>query len=193
MPVREIREIVIAVPRAEETDRPAAPAVLQIVHLEDRPFHVRHIESRLSSGDFELQMDPLIGGQLGTRRETPSVVELPPRNAVEYGRVLNRVGIEPGPVGPQVDALVVPVGQHAEDQSRIGASAGNGEIDLDHSILEFYILQKRVSMKAGSSQVFLNLRILEDPAIRPEIDRFIGGGMMGRDKENIERDKYGKP
>lgn len=150
---------------------PLSRPSLEFIHDQDRPCGIAHEHARLHSLHLDPHVNPLVLGQRHPGGETRTAVELPARDAVEHWSVLDRIGVKPGSMRPEIDLLAFSVRLPAEDDRRIRTLPVCGQINFDDAILEHGILQPRRSGKRLAAEMFLHLGVFEVPAVGRELDR----------------------
>ena len=166
--VAEVREVRGAVRRAAHAESARARAVLQPRDHQRRIRSIAEEHARLAAPHFQPHAHPGIGGDVGSGRESLTMIELPPRHAIEHRGVLQRVRIETRAVWPDVEALVRGLRLHAEHDSRVRAPAVHRDVHLDRPVRERHVLQQRRPAKRRSAEVLHDFAVHDPPLRRVE-------------------------
>ena len=135
--VREARDRLGASPGDEASERHVAGRrrSREPSHEELRLFDVSHEDRRAFAAEDDLQVHPIVSGNVYRRRRSLAVVELPVALALVDGVVLEGVS-EPRLMRSQVDLLVLPVGLHAKLHVEERALPAGRDVELDGSVLQ---------------------------------------------------------
>jgi hypothetical protein len=106
---------------------------LQLAYPQHRRVHVRDVHVRPRSGEDDADPEPLVDREGDGAAEPVAVVELPRRDPVEDGRVLDRVRV-PDLVRAEEERLVVPVVPGAPDDPGERSLRADREVELDRPV-----------------------------------------------------------
>ena len=146
----EVRETGRSVGGPEQAHSTPADAVLQAGDGQGRFRSAVQEHPAPIPFEFDAHLDPARQSVRRRGRVPVAAVELPPGHPLEHRRVLERVRVESGLVGTDVEALVVRVRLHAKDHPRVGAPTFDTHVDLDDAVLQVRVPDHRRALEAGS-------------------------------------------
>jgi hypothetical protein len=137
--VREARDVECR-PGGEEAERSGLAWSLQLAHLQRRLLEVGDVDLRARAREDHSDREPVVERELDRGPEPLSVVELPRRDAVEHGRVLDRVRVA-DLMRPDVERLEVVLVLHPPHDSGESALATDEDVGLEHPVRELHLRQ----------------------------------------------------
>jgi hypothetical protein len=146
-------------------------------------------DAGLSTLHLALEVHPTVGRDLGLGGVPGAVVELPAVDAVERRHILDCVRVEGRAVGPQVDALVLRVREHAEQDAGVSARAApHRHVHLDDAVLEHRVPEQGRAGERLPAEMLDHARSREVPAVGGEGDGLRLDARRQRERRRHERE-----